>query len=187
MHSTSTYTEGRAGSHEHLSHTLQTCPQRALRVLEPFANVGPRALDRMIAFWAALDQAMDAWLVSHPEWGEILRGWIESTHEPETRQMYEDALARYEARPSSSQDELAELEREQRHYCDANHRLDADLTPHLDLTSKRACYLLRLEMIEAGIQDAQRRGLIELTTWRSTVAEHLHKQLRQTEHVMMAY
>lgn len=180
-------TNDRAGEREHLARALSGCPPRALRVLEPFSHAGPRPLDHMIAFWGALDRAMDAWLVSHPEWGEILRGWIETTQEPETRQMYVDALARYDARPASSPSELSELEREQRRFCDANHRLDADLTPYLDLTSKRACYLLRLEMIEEGIRDAHRRSLIELTTWRSTVAEHLHKQLQQTEHAIRAY
>ena len=41
-------------------------------------------------------------------------------------------------------------------------------------------------MIEMGIEDAMRRGLIELTTWRTTVADHLHKQLRLTETSMFS-
>ena len=164
----------------HLSAKLEACPARARAVLDEMSPVRGGALERLLGFWGALDDALDAWVEVNPEWEELVRESMRGTR-GERRARAERMLERAARRVRAPREVCAQRDLEQRRFFEANHRLDADLSPYLDWEAKRACYGLRLEQIGRRYVELERDGQIELLLWREAVAAHLERQLEALE------
>jgi len=170
----------------HLMRQLESCPARAREVLDEWAPGPERPMAQLRAFWAALDDAMDQWMLAHPDWECLLELSEDATLTPSDRAVYRGMLERHLKRPPMTASERTERRAHQQKYCDANHRLDADLTPYLDPLAQRACYLIRLTMIERDMAALSAASLVELLTWREAVARHLRTQLEKTDAILNA-
>ncbi len=168
------------GSRAHLSAQLEACPGRARAVLDEMSPVEGGALARLLGFWGALDDALDAWVEVNPEWEELVRESMRGTRGA-WRARAERMLERAARRTPASRDVCTQRDRQQRRFFEANHRLDADLSPYLDWEAKRTCYGLRLEQIGRRHTELESQGRIELLLWREAVAAHLERQLEALE------
>jgi hypothetical protein len=168
------------GSRAHLSAKLEACPARARAVLDEMSPVSGGALARLFGFWGALDDALDAWVEVNPEWEELVRESMRGTRGAR-RARAERMLERAACRRPAPPEVCARRDRQRRRFFEANHRLDADLSPYLDWEAKRACYGLRLEQIGRRYLELEAAGQIELLLWREAVAAHLERQLEALE------
>ncbi|MEM1349094.1 MAG: hypothetical protein AAGI01_11095, partial [Myxococcota bacterium] len=134
-----------------LKRQLGSCPARARAVLDEWAPGTSGPMAQLRAFWSALDDAMDQWMLAHPDWESLLELSEDPSLPLAERSIYRGMLERHLERPAMDAAERAARRAVQQRYCEANHRLDADLTPYLDSLAQRACYLIRLKMIERDI------------------------------------